>query len=120
MPAPTAYESNRINRFYNTEMLTRFSRWRAEHYPCTRVSPDIRSSDKYSFVALLPSDESYGKSKENRKTGELAVLDTTDCGLVNRYVRSRSGECSIVCNAVPIDGHLVPSLFTQHTIKSKL
>ena len=120
MPIPTTYESNRLNRFYSTEMLTRFSRWRAEHYSCTRVSPDIQRSEKDLFISCLPSDESYGKGKENLKVGELTLLDTPVCGLVNRYILSSPSEISIVCNAVPIDGHLIPSLFTPDKIKSKL
>ena len=116
MPPPTTYESSRLNRFYNTETLTRFARWRAHNYPCTRVSPDTRKSEEYIFIGLMPSDAAFGK---NRYESPL-LIETEGRGLVNRYLRSSSGESHVVCNAVPTDGHLIPSLITQHTIKSKL
>ncbi|KAI6652146.1 Nucleoside diphosphate-linked moiety X motif 19, mitochondrial-like [Oopsacas minuta] len=122
---PTAYESSRINRFYGVEMLDRFARWRVENYSCSRLSPVIIVASSEMFVTTFPKDNFYERSQVKQKKeivnteqNQEIVLNTN--GLVNRYIRTGPSNFSIVCNAVPADGHLIPSLMIPGRITSKL
>ena len=118
LPVPTAYESSRINRFSGVEMLDRFARWRAEQYSCSRLTPVIQGTDWDSMVLTFHRDSFY----ENNKGKQTATnsLELNKEGLVNRCIRCGPRKFSIVCNAVPADGHLIPSLLTAEGITSKL
>ena len=102
-------------------MLARFALWRAEHHSCTRINSAILLSSNEAFVSVYPNDAMYDDLiMKGNVTGEIVLSEMkTKSGLLHRFVRIGK-SLFLICNAVPIDGHLIPSLLSAERISSKL